>query len=181
MPELISRAEALARIAREVGPTPCLMCALRDDRAGPRWLVHEDAHALVVLPRYVRRWGQLLVVPRRHAVSFGEVEPALWSHCALLAREAAVVLERELRPPRCYVASTGSAAEITQSSAHVHLHVIPLETADDRPADLFSWADGVYVAGDGEWRALTERLRAAWLSHREEDARGNAAHGDELG
>jgi hypothetical protein len=65
MPELISRAEALRRIEAEVGAAACLMCALRDDRAGPRWQLWEDDAALVLLPRYVRRWGQLLVVPGR--------------------------------------------------------------------------------------------------------------------
>jgi diadenosine tetraphosphate (Ap4A) HIT family hydrolase len=87
----------------------------------------------------------------------------LWARCAELARRAARALERELRPLRCYVASTGSAAgELTQSSVHLHLHVIPLYAADDRPADIFSWADGVYVATEAEWRALSQQLRAAW-------------------
>ena len=65
------------------------------------------------------------------------------------------MVERVMRPRRCYVASTGSSAgEMTQTSRHLHVHVIPLYEADDRPSDVFSWAEGVYVGTPEEWEAL---------------------------
>jgi diadenosine tetraphosphate (Ap4A) HIT family hydrolase len=167
MPQLISREEALRRIRTEVAEGACLMCALRDDQAGDRWVIADEADMLVVLPRYVRRWGQVLVIPKPHVTSFSEIDEEMWLRACSSARHAARVVEAELRPRRCYLASTGSAAgEITQSSMHLHIHVIPLYQPDDRPADIFSWSEGVYVAEAEEWRDLRDRLSAAWRALR---------------
>jgi diadenosine tetraphosphate (Ap4A) HIT family hydrolase len=163
MPRLVSRSEALDRIHSETGEVACLMCAIRDRRAGPVFVVHEDDRQLVLLPRYVRRWGQLMVMPKRHAVSFNEIDDETWAETNRLVLHAARVVERVMRPRRCYLASTGSAAgEITQSSTHLHVHVIPLLEPDDKPADIFSWSAGVYIADHEEWEGIRARYGEAW-------------------
>lgn len=163
MPTLIPRTEALERIRAEVGEAPCLMCAVRDDEAGERWVLAEDDDLIIVLPRYVRRWGQLLVILKPHVTSYSEVAPSLWARASHWAWRAACVVERCRRPLRCYVAATGSAAgEITQSSVHLHIHVIPLYDPDDRPTDIFSWSEGIYVADAPQWQTLLEEYREAW-------------------
>lgn len=162
MPELIAREEALRRIAAEGGRPACLMCAIRDREVGPVYAVFEDDAALVMLPRYVRRWGQVLVLPKAHATSFTEVDADAWACVNRLAHRAARVVERVRRPPRVYVASTGTGTELTQSSRHLHVHVVPLEGPDDKPASIFSWQEGVLTAGDPEWRALLCEVREAW-------------------
>lgn len=164
MPERISRAEALARIALEGGRPDCLMCAIRDRAVGPVHAIHEDADTLVMLPRYVTRWGQLMVLPKPHATRFVDVDPALWARVNTLAHRAARVAERVARPHRVYVASTGSGAELTQSSRHLHVHVVPLHDPDDKPSSIFSWQEGVLVGSDPEWAALRDDYRAAWLA-----------------
>lgn len=172
MPTLIGRAEALARIREEGGSPACLMCAVRDRAVGDVHAVLEDDEALVMLPRYVRRWGHLLVMPNAHVISFSEVDPALWSRIDALALKAARVIESVQRPRRVYVASTGSSAgELTQSSEHLHVHVIPLYQPDDKPSSIFSWQEGVYVAERDEWCALRERYLRAWA---EDDGRFGA-------
>jgi histidine triad (HIT) family protein len=163
MPRLIPRAEALDRIRREGGEPECLMCAIRDRRVGPVHAVYEDDAMLVMLPRYVRRWGHAMVMPKLHVVSYAEVEPAVWLEACRLALVTARVIESVMRPRRCYVASTGSSAgELTQTSRHLHVHVIPLYEPDDKPADIFSWSDGVYVGEPDEWEALAASYRDAW-------------------
>lgn len=163
MPTLIPRDEALRRIRAEVGEGRCLMCAIRDDAAGDRWVIDESEDLLLVLPRYVRRWGQMLVVLRPHVTRYVEVAPELWARANAWALRAACVVERAMNPLRCYVTSTGSAAgELTQSSAHVHVHVIPVYDPEDRPRDVFSWGEGVYVAEAAEWRALQRTYQARW-------------------
>lgn len=163
IPTLISRAEALARIKEEGGSPPCLMCAINTRRVGRVYAIFEDEQFLVMLPRYVRRWGHVLVTPKPHYTAFGDIAPELWARANALAHNAARMVEQVARPRRVYVASTGSTAgELTQSSMHLHIHVIPLHAADDRPADVFSWADGIYVAESAEWEELQARYRAAW-------------------
>ena len=46
----------------------------------------------------------------------------------------------------------------------VRPYVIPVYDPDDRPRDVFSWADGVYVAEPSEWRSLRAAYREAWLA-----------------
>ncbi|MCB9706957.1 MAG: HIT family protein [Myxococcales bacterium] len=163
MPTLITRDQALQRIRDEGGEPACLMCAIASREVGELWTIHEDDEALVMLPRYVRRWGHVMVMPRAHVTSFSGVDPALWARCNLLAHQAARMVEAVMQPRRCYVASTGSSAgELTQSSRHLHIHVIPLYEADDRPSDIFSWQAGVYVGEPAEWAELQRRYRAAW-------------------
>lgn len=163
MPTLISRDEALARIRAEGGSPPCLMCAIRDRQVGATYAVHEDDDILVLLPRYVRRWGHVVVMPRAHVVTYTGVTSALWARINADALHAAKMLERIRQPLRVYVTSTGSSAgELTQTSMHLHVHVIPLYDDHDRPADVFSWQGGVWVGAPDEWQALRDEYAAAW-------------------
>jgi diadenosine tetraphosphate (Ap4A) HIT family hydrolase len=167
VPRLISREDALAAIRREGGEPACLMCSILARGVGPVHAVHEDAHALVMLPRYVRSWGSAMVIPKPHVTTYAEIDAPLWTHVNALALHTARVVERVLAPRRCYVASIGSSAgeeELVQSSRHLHVHVIPVHDASMRPADVFSWAAGVLVADAPEWEALCASYRAVWTS-----------------
>ncbi len=163
MPQLISREEALGRIRAEGGSHCCLMCAIIARRVGAVYVLFEDEEMIVMLPRYVRRWGHVLVIPKAHVTAFGAIDPALWARAGSFAHHAACLVERVMAPRRVYVASTGSSAgELTQSSMHLHIHVIPLYEPDDKPADIFSWKEGIWVAEHEEWAALQKRYKDAW-------------------
>lgn len=178
MPTLISRDEALRRIREEGGRPACLMCAVRDRAVGDTHAIFEDREVLVMLPRYVRRWGHVMVMPKAHVTSFASVEPWLWARCNALAHTCARLVERVMKPLRCYVASTGSSAgELTQSSEHLHVHVIPLYTPDDKPSSIFSWQEGIYVAERSEWLALRDAYVEAWAR----DGGGDALDGARAG
>lgn len=163
MPQLITRQEALERIRAEGGEPPCLMCAIHEARVGPLYSVAEDERFMVMLPRYVRTWGHVVVSPKRHVTRYSELAPEEWLENQRLALRAATMLERLWEPKRIYIASTGSSTvELTQSSRHLHVHVMPVFTTEDRPADLFSWQAGVYVAEPAEWEELRARYVEAW-------------------
>jgi diadenosine tetraphosphate (Ap4A) HIT family hydrolase len=162
MPTLIPRAEALARICAEGGEPSCPMCAIARGDVGELHAVHEDDDVLVFLPRYVRCWGHVCIMPREHVTSYS-APIELWSKVAVAGHRVARMVEALERPRRCYLASTeSSAGELTQSSMHLHLHVIPVHDPEDRPASVFSWQEGVYVAEHAEWVALRGRYREAW-------------------
>jgi diadenosine tetraphosphate (Ap4A) HIT family hydrolase len=163
VPTLISRAEALDRIRVERREAPCLMCGILERKVGAVYAIHEDDEFLVSLPVYVRRWGQILVTPRAHVTSYLEVDTASWARANAIALHAARVVERVRKPRRIYLASTGSSAgELLNCSVHLHIHVIPLYEPDDKPSDVFSWQEGVYVADPEEWEALRREYLAAW-------------------
>jgi diadenosine tetraphosphate (Ap4A) HIT family hydrolase len=163
MPTVITRDEALARIRDEGGSPPCLMCAVRDRAVGATYAVYEDDDILVLLPRYVRRWGHVVVMPRAHVTTYTGCDGALWTRINRDALHAAKMLERIRSPLRIYVTSTGSSAgELTQTSMHLHVHVIPLFDDHDRPADVFSWQAGVLVAEHAEWEELRSEYAREW-------------------
>lgn len=163
VPQLISRADALDRIRAEGGKPECLMCAVRDREVGDVHAIFEDDEILVMLPRYVRRWGHIMVMPKAHVTAFSEVDRELWARVNALSHHAAHLIERLRSPRRVYVASTGSSAgELTQSSEHLHVHAVPLYELDDKPSAIFSWQGGVYVAERDEWEALRLEFAAAW-------------------
>jgi diadenosine tetraphosphate (Ap4A) HIT family hydrolase len=163
VPQWISREEAIARIQAEGGEPACLMCAIRDAQVGATHTVFEDDALLVILPRYVRRWGQVMVLPRAHVTSFTEVSAELWAHVNEVAHRSAMMIERVLTPLRCYVASTGSpSGERANTSRHLHVHVVPVTDPEDRPRNVFSWDEGVLVAEPEEWAELRARYAAAF-------------------
>jgi histidine triad (HIT) family protein len=160
MPTRIDKGEALARIRREAGEPACLMCALLAGHAGPVHYVAETEACVVLLSRYATRFGHAMVVPRAHVTHYLETPPPLWQQMQSLAHELARVVERVVAPPRVYVAALGSAAgELTQTSEHLHVHVMPVESQDDRPSHAFSWRQGVWVADENEWSALKDAYR----------------------
>lgn len=180
MPQLIARHEALARIIAEGGSPVCLMCAIRDHQVGATYVVHEDAEMLVFLPRYVRRWGHVMVMPKVHVTSFSAINSKLFTHMSLLSLQCSRLVERVQKPLRVYVASTGSSAgEITQSSEHLHVHIIPLYERDDKPSAIFSWSEGVYVAEREEWEELRAAYAAAFTQEKilDQSLSGNAIVG----
>jgi diadenosine tetraphosphate (Ap4A) HIT family hydrolase len=163
MPTLIPRHEAIDRIRRERGDVPCLMCGIVDRKVGAVHVVYEDDTHLVSLPRYVRKWGQVTVTPKAHVTRYTEVEPAVWARTNELAHHVARIVERAREPRRTILASTGSSAgELVNSSVHLHIHVIPLYDSDDRPADVFSWQEGIYVGEPDEWETLQREYVALW-------------------
>ena len=163
MPRLITKDEAIAWIRAYSGDPPCLMCAVRDGRVGTTHVVVEDDALLVILPRYVTRWGHVMVLPRQHVTSFRDAPPELWAHVNATAHRAARVAERVMGALRCHVASTGSPrGEHPNTSEHLHVHVLPVTDPADRPRRVFSWDDGVWIAEPEEWAELLARYRTAW-------------------
>ena len=166
MPRLITRDEALEQMRAERdterGPA-CLMCAVHAGFAGRVYPVFEDDEFLVFLPRFVRRWGHVVVSIKPHVTRYADVPWPLWMRANHLAWRAGRMVERVQDPKRVYITSSGSSAgELTQTSSHIHIHVIPLYDTEDRPADVFSWQAGVLTGEHDEWVAQQALYVPAW-------------------
>jgi histidine triad (HIT) family protein len=158
--------EALARLALESRPD-CMMCEVART-AEP---IVASEHAIAVLDRYAARPGHVLVVLRRHEEQLARLAWHEYEAMHRLAWQLSAALQATLAPRRIYVAALGSAAPLQTSFPHVHLHIIPLADGGelDRPANVFTWTNGMYVFDDEhEERALRARLAAAAGSGRPE-------------
>jgi diadenosine tetraphosphate (Ap4A) HIT family hydrolase len=157
----IGRDEAVARV-RAGALDACLVCGLLAASTGPPAPLRRTAHATLVLARYALRPGHLLVLANRHVTRFQDLADDEWIDMTRLAHQAARALEQELAPLRCYVASLGTGShDVPMSSPHLHIHVVPISSADDKPASVLTWQHGVYVDEGAAWEALVGRISSA--------------------
>lgn len=163
MPYLMTRQQALSRVTEERG-AGCLICELVERaEAAPIRLLHRDRVVTVVLSRYPRQWGHVLVLLNRHCTNFTELDAREWQSVSVHSLHAARAIESSLRPSRCYVASLGSARmDLPMTSPHLHVHAVPIYDPDDKPTSIFSWERGVYDAPESEWHQLHAILSDAW-------------------
>lgn len=156
----ISGAQAQALATAERRPGTCLACAILSGGAGVVYPLHQGRHGVVILNRYPRAWGQVMVLLREHVTSFGQLDPEAWRELADLSRIAAVRVEQALDPLRVFVSSLGTHRDdLPMTTPHLHVHVDPIYDPEDRPRTVYTSTRGLLQADPGDWRALQERLR----------------------
>lgn len=154
----LAKPEAQARIAAERNDG-CVMCQLI--ARAPR--VAENEVAVAVLAPYAVRPGHVLVVLRRHEEAIEQLALNEWLALGELAWQVTRAIAHALSPVRTYVAALGSVTPLPMSFPHTHQHVVPLYDGGegDRPAEVFTWRNGVWVFEDGELEGMLARLRGA--------------------
>jgi hypothetical protein len=87
-----------------------------------------------------------------------------YSELNRLSYLACHALQRALSPERVYMAAFGSQSGLPMTYAHYHLHVVPVMANDERPrpAQVFSWTEGVVTYDEAEAQRLVASLRDAW-------------------
>lgn len=125
--------------------------------------IDETAHAVAVLERFPCRRGHAVIVLREHEERIEHLPLPIWLELHELAHRVAQRIDRELRPVRTFVCALGSATQRVNSFPHVHLHVIPLYDGGeaDRPAEVLTWSNGVFVYDPEEEAALVRALKLA--------------------
>ena len=155
----LPKAEALAAIAAEAS-AGCRMCEFVREQDP----IATTEHAVALLDRYASRPGHVLVVARRHEESvaalaweeYAAIQKLVWNMCR--------AMEHAFAPRRIYVAALGSADAIETSFPHLHIHLVPLANGGevDRPANVFTWTNGIYVfESRDEERTMRDQLRRA--------------------
>jgi histidine triad (HIT) family protein len=165
----LTRGDALALLEQHKRdllrhPDDCVMCAL-NERRDATLLLKQDAQGTVVLDRFGNRPAHLLVIARRHVEHATELSWPEYSALQRLAYEACQALQSALQPQRVFVAALGSSgAPQPMTFSHFHLHVVPVLPGDERPrpAQVFSWTEGVVTYDAEQAAALIARLKSAW-------------------
>jgi histidine triad (HIT) family protein len=165
---ILDKDEALLELSRlREGILPeggCLLCALVNGGASPPPLA-ESERAVVLLDRFARREGHLLIVSKAHVEGVLEIDWETHQEVQRLLFEARRALYRALSPVQVYSATFGATTQVPMSFAHYHAHVIPIYERDERarPARVLSWSEGVVVYTDGEASSLRQRILDHWL------------------
>jgi diadenosine tetraphosphate (Ap4A) HIT family hydrolase len=160
MPYIIQRETAIDKIINTIGDGECLACWILKRNA--KYILHKGAHSTVVLSEFPRTWGQTMIILNNHKVSVSEITKNEWEELTENVRRATIALENKLAPLRCYIASLGATENLPNTCPHIHFNVLPIYNADDKPADIFTWREGLYAAEETEWEALYEQLKQCW-------------------
>lgn len=130
----------------------CVFCALGalpvEESSG---VLKKSASSFVVLNAFPYGSGHLLVVPRRHVGSLGELSDAEYEDFFLLLRETTVALERAYAPEGMNVGFNLGVAAGAGIPRHLHTHALPRWVGDTN-----------FMTTIGETRVLPESLGSTW-------------------
>ncbi len=133
---------------------PCAFCQIA---AGdePAAMVHQDDHTLAFLDRRPLFVGHVLLIPRRHVVTLGdlpreEIEP-LFS----VAQRLSVAVPAAMSATGSFVAINNV---VSQSVAHLHLHIVPRRKGDGLRG--FFWPRTAYESHE-QMHAVARRIALA--------------------
>ena len=131
----------------------CVFCKIRDGQI-PSITIYEDDTTLAFMDINPLNPGHCLVIPRAHAATLFEAEPADLQAAITAAQKVARALREVLAPDGLNMLQANGAAAF-QSVPHFHLHLIPRWSNDGKG---FDWK---LVPGDRDQiMKAGERLRA---------------------
>jgi histidine triad (HIT) family protein len=134
----------------------CQFCAIAagEARADAR-VVYADDDVVAFLDHRPVFKGHTLVIPRRHVVTLPELPDSLLVPVFSVARRVAAAMEAGFGADGSFVANNN---RISQSVAHLHVHVIPRHKKDGLRG--FFWPRQKY-ASEEEAADFAVRVRAA--------------------
>jgi ATP adenylyltransferase len=136
-------------------PDGCVLCAIRDGKAGdPDLSVHRDRLFVVTVNLYPYNPGHLLIFPARHVEDVRSLDDREALHLHRLQAHLLAALDRT-HAPRGYNIGYNMGSVAGGSIAHLHLHVIPRFPNETGIADLIA---GKRILVEDP-RVTAERLR----------------------
>jgi histidine triad (HIT) family protein len=132
----------------------CVFCRIRDGEV-PAAMVVADERVVAFLDARPLFSGHVLVIPRDHYETLGDLPEDLLGPLFRAVQRISIALPRALASDGTFVAENNV---VSQSVAHVHVHVVPRRFKDGLRG--FFWPRGRY-ANVEEMEAVAARIRAA--------------------
>jgi histidine triad (HIT) family protein len=137
-------------------PGDCEFCAIAaGDPTADAHVVYSDAYVVAFLDHRPVFKGHTLVIPRQHVVTLPELTDELLVPVFSVARRVAAAMEAGFGADGTFVANNN---RISQSVAHLHVHVIPRHKKDGLRG--FFWPRQKYASAE-EAAQVAARVRAA--------------------
>jgi histidine triad (HIT) family protein len=131
----------------------CVFCQIARGEL-PAERVAENESAVAFLDTRPVFPGHVLVVPRAHAETLGDLEPAAIGPFFAFVQKVTRAVERGMQADGSFVAMNN---RVSQSVPHLHVHVVPRKKKDGLKG--FFWPRQKY-ASDVEMQAVGDRIRA---------------------
>ena len=142
--------------ASEPSDVGCVFCAIVAGQAPAHRVLDEDA-AVAFLDTRPLFPGHVLLVPRPHVETLGDLPAELVEPLFAAARRLSVAVERGLGAQGSFVAVNN---RVSQSVPHLHVHVVPRRKGDGLKG--FFWPRSPY-ASDEQAAEVAARIRGALL------------------
>jgi histidine triad (HIT) family protein len=138
-------------------PLTCVFCAIVAGET-PAHVVAADDHTLAFLDVRPVFPGHVLLVPRDHHETLGDLPPDLVAPLFAAAQRLALAVQAGMDAHGTFVAMNNT---VSQSVPHLHVHVVPRRRKDGLRG--FFWPRQRY-AGEDEMSGVAARIRAAATS-----------------
>ncbi len=113
----------------------CVFCEIVAGRIAA-YRVYEDDDALAFLDHHPLLPGHVLVVPKTHYATLGDLPTAEVGPFFLAIQCLAVAVENAMHADGSFVAAN---IKISQSVPHLHVHVVPRNKGDGLFGRTFQW------------------------------------------
>ena len=133
---------------------PCVFCAIIAGTAAAHRVLETDETVAFLDNRPVFP-GHVLLVPRAHHETLGDLPEVLVGGLFATTRRLAVAVEVAMEAEGSFVAMNN---RVSQSVPHLHVHVVPRRRKDGLRG--FFWPRSRY-ADEAEAEAVADRVRAA--------------------
>lgn len=142
----------------------CIFCDIVAGRV-PAYRVLEDTETIAFLDHRPLLPGHVLVVPRTHYETLGDLPEAAVGPLFVNVQRLALAVERGLNADGSFVAVN---IRISQSVPHLHIHVVPRRKSDGLFGKTFQWMRRPYPneAAIGEMQRVIVAALAALASTR---------------
>jgi histidine triad (HIT) family protein len=137
-------------------PDDCLFCRIASG-AEPSHVVYESDDVVAFLDARPVFPGHTLLVPRQHVVTYLDLPEELVGPFFSAGKQIAAAVTRGMNAQGTFVAMNNV---VSQSVAHLHLHVVPRTKGDGLRG--FFWPRRKYAEGEAEQCA--EQIKAALIA-----------------
>jgi histidine triad (HIT) family protein len=138
-------------------PAACIFCQIAWGEV-PAHIVHRDQQVVAFLDRAPLLPGHVLVMPTRHVETLDDLPDDLLAPILAAVRRTSIAVQNALRAEGSFVATN---TRVSQSVAHLHVHVVPRNKGDGLFSTRLIWQRKKYET-DSEMAEIATKIKAAY-------------------
>jgi histidine triad (HIT) family protein len=135
----------------------CTFCQIAEGEL-PAHIVYRDENVVAFLDRAPLLPGHVLVMPAKHVETLDDLPDDLLAPVLKTVRRTSIAVQKVLRAEGSFVATN---TRVSQSVAHLHVHVVPRNKGDGLFSTRLIWQRKKYET-DSEMAEIATKIRTAY-------------------
>ena len=135
----------------------CTFCQIAEGEL-PAHIVYRDENVVAFLDRAPLLPGHVLVMPAKHVETLDDLPDDLLAPVLGAVRRTSVAVQKVFRAEGSFVATN---TRVSQSVAHLHVHVVPRNKGDGLFSTRLIWQRKKYET-DSEMAEIATKIRTAY-------------------